>query len=371
MLELQRVKNSWYKLALLTVIPLGSFGLIVTIFSSGVVHNLPICVVDQEHSSLSRTLLFHLESSPTLHVAYRCDDVTSAIKLLQDAKVYGVIIIPHNFTSTIMKHQNPQVVAMLNTQYLLVGKILKAAILESVMGSAAEVEFVQNLSHTPALQEAKAQLMPISLEVYPLFNKEKNYFIFLVSAILPAMWQIFLVMSVVVSFGSLFKRKDEHRFYNKEHLFSQIFGQLFVYTLAYVLMGVAILFYLYGVRGWEFHGSMAVMEEALFVTTLAYEAMALTFFVLSFDYARALSLGAVYTAPAFAFLGITFPADSMNSFALFWRDMLPISHYMQVQIDQANYALGVGESLQELSSVLFLTLFFIPVLWRFKQRLGV
>jgi ABC-2 type transport system permease protein len=61
----------------------------------------------------------------------------------------------------------------------------------------------------------------------------------------------------------------------------------------------------------------------------------------------------------------------MNSFALFWRDMLPISHYMQVQIDQANYALAMGESLQELSSVLFLSLFFIPVLWRFKQRLGV
>ena len=57
------------------------------------------------------------------------------------------------------------------------------------------------------------------------------------------------------------------------------------------------------------------------------------------DGARAMSLAAGYAAPAFAFLGVTFPTSQMDQLALFWRSLLPVSHYIELQIGQASIGL--------------------------------
>jgi ABC-2 type transport system permease protein len=80
-------------------------------------------------------------------------------------------------------------------------------------------------------------------------------------------------------------------------------------------------------------------------------------------------LGAVYTAPAFAFLGITFPIYNMNDFALFWRDLLPVSHYIQLQLSQANYGANIFMELDTLWTLLLFWLLFIPIIFLFKKRL--
>jgi ABC-2 type transport system permease protein len=146
---------------------------------------------------------------------------------------------------------------------------------------------------------------------------------------------------------------------------------LLPYTAAYMLLGVLYLFYIYGTLGWIFQGSFGVMIFGMFLTTVAYQGIALLFFVTGFDYARSLSLGAVYTAPAFAFLGVTFPVYSMNSFALFWRDMLPVAHLVELQISQANYGADIFLEVNKLLTLLAFWIVFIPVFIRFRTRLKV
>jgi ABC-2 type transport system permease protein len=113
-----------------------------------------------------------------------------------------------------------------------------------------------------------------------------------------------------------------------------------------------------------------VLIFALFLTVIAYQSVALLLFVTGFDYARSLSLGAVYTAPAFAFLGITFPIYSMNDFALAWRDILPLSHYLQIQISQANYGADIWLESGRLMILASFLVVLIPVVIRFKSYLS-
>jgi ABC-2 type transport system permease protein len=114
---------------------------------------------------------------------------------------------------------------------------------------------------------------------------------------------------------------------------------------------------------------MSLLIFGMFLTVVAYQSIALLFFVTGFDYARSLSLGAVYTAPAFAFLGVTFPIYNMNGFALFWRDLLPVSHYMQLQISQANYGANIFLETDILWTLFSFWIVFIPVILLFKKRL--
>ena len=367
--ELRSIKSSWYKLALITVLPLFCFFLIIAIFRSGVAHDLPIVVVDNDKSELSRRVLSSIESSSTMQIAAMVTNTKEAMKLVQSAQAYAMIIIPPHFAKDTLLQKHPHITAMINTQYILVGKILTSALSATVMQNAAEVEYVKGLVEIQNPKATIAAISPIGIQITPFFNTYKNYFYFLVSALLPAIWQIFIVIATLVSVGTLFKEKKEKQFFNnRDDICIKLLGLMLPYTIAFMLLGVGYLFYMYSI--WAFQGSFIVLVFGMFLTVVAYQVIALLLFVIGFDYARSLSLGAVYTAPAFAFLGITFPVYNMNGFALFWRDILPISHYMQLQLSQANYAANVFLELDKLG-VLFLFWFcFIPVVFFFKKELS-
>ena len=257
---------------------------------------------------------------------------------------------------------------MLNTQYILIGKILTSALTSTIMTSSAQVEYVKNLVDIQIPNATINSIAPIGMQVTPFFNMHQNYFYFLVSALLPAIWQIFIVIATLVSVGIMFKEKKEIRFFkNSNYMAAKLVGLLLPYTIAYMALGTGYLFYLYSM--WEFQGSMTILLLGMFLTVVAYQVIALILFVTGFDYARSLSLGAVYTAPAFAFLGITFPIYNMNDFALFWRDILPVSHYMQLQLSQANYGANIFLEVDKLLILCAFWLLFIPVVLIFKKRM--
>ena len=368
--ELSEIKNSYYKLLLLSIIPIFSFFLMIAIFYQGVAFDLPITVVDNDKSELSRKLLFNIDASPTVKIARDSLSMKDAITLVKSSEVYAVVVIPSHFERDIFLRTQPRVTVMLNTQYILIGKILTAALAESVAYGAAEVEFMEDLLTSQNADSALHTISPIGLQVTPFFNTYKNYFLFLVSALLPAIWQIFIVVSTIVSFGTLFKAKGEREFFGTTNITVKIIAKMLPYTFVYTLLGVLFLFYIYGTLGWHFEGSFSVTIFGMFLMVVAYQVIALLLFVIGFDYARSLSLGAVYTAPAFAFLGITFPIYNMNSFALFWRDILPVSHYMELQISQANYGANVFLEVDKLLVLAAFWLLFIPVVVRFKTRLS-
>ena len=367
--EIQEIKESYYRLLLITIFPLLSFVLMISIFYKGVAFELPIAVVDNDKSELSRKLLFNISTSPTLKIFSYASSAKDALDLVKSSRVYGVLIIPANFQRDTLLKTQPQVTAMLNTQYILIGKILTAALIETVAHSAAEVEFVQNLSISQNGDMALHTISPIGLQITPFFNTYKNYFLFLVSALLPAIWQIFIVIATIVSFGTLFKAQKERDYFGTQYITSKIIGKLLPYTIVFTLMGAPFLAYIYGTLGWHFEGSLSITIFGMFLTVVAYQVIALFLFIIGFDYARTLSLGAVYTAPAFAFLGVTFPIYNMNSFALFWREILPISHYMQLQISQANYGADIFLEIDKLLTISAFWLLFIPVVLRFRSRL--
>jgi len=367
--EFKDIRGSWYKLLLLTLVPLSLAIVIISIFGGGVVHKMPIVLVDNDHSKLSRLFATHLDASPTMDISYRVTSAKEGIALVQSTKAYGLIIIPNGFEKGVMLHLQPQITAMLNTQYILIGKIITSDLTSIGMKSAAEIDYVQSLAHTQNSTASLATVAPIGIQITPFFNTYKNYFYFLVSALIPAIWQILIVITMLIAIGGMTKERRLGEFFkDRRYTLAKLIGLALPYTLIYTLWGIIFLLYLYS--QWSFQGSFTVLIFALFLTVIAYQSVALLLFVTGFDYARSLSLGAVYTAPAFAFLGITFPIYSMNDFALAWRDILPLSHYLQIQISQANYGADIWLESGRLMILASFLVVLIPVVIRFKSYLS-
>lgn len=358
-LELKEIKNSFYLFSLLTWIPLVSFLIIISIFHKGVVHNLPITVIDNDNSKLSRQIITQINANSTLHVNGIQANLKQASTDISSGNIYATVVIPKHFQKDVIQKKSPQITAFINSQYLLIGKMINSALNSTIQQSAARVDFVSNLSKNGQFRTAKNSTSPIGIQVTPFFNTYQNYFLFLVSAIIPTLLQILITLALIASIGRTFKAHKEKDFFSSSKV-GALIGKTLPYTLSYFVWGVLFLLYMYGYEGWEFQGSFGVTFLALLLMILAYEGVALSFFVLSFDYVRALSFAALYTAPAFAFLGITFPVSSMPEFALFWHNLLPISHYLKIQIAQASYGTPANEMVP-----LFLNLLWFLPMWIF------
>jgi ABC-2 type transport system permease protein len=366
--ELKSIKDSWYKLFLISIFPLLSFILIIAIFRSGVVHELPIAVVDNDKSELSRMVITNIEASSTMKIAYMPNSVKEAVDLVKSTKAYAVIVIPSHFSKDTLLQKYPSITVMLNTQYILVGKILMSALTSSLLQSSGEIEYVKNLLDMQNPDAALHSISPIGIQVTPFFNTYQNYFYFLVSALLPAIWQICIVLAAIASIGSIFKyKKEKEIFKDSKHTGARLVGLMLPYTIAFMVLGIGFLLYIYSI--WQFQGSFTIMIFGMFLTVVAYQFIALFFFIFTFNYELTLSAASVYTSPAFAFLGITFPIYNMNEFALFWRDILPISHYMELQISQANYAANIFLETDKLWALFAFWLLFIPVVFVFRIKM--
>ena len=365
--EIKAIFGSTYLLGLLTWIPLIVFGLIAVIFWEGVVHDLPIAVVDKDGSRLSRALKFDLDASPALSTAGQPEDMKEAAAWLRQNRVYAIVVIPAHFERDVMRRTQPQVEAMVNAQYILIGKLITSFLSKSVMQESTKLDVVFKLETAKRFGTALDHASPIGMQVTPFFNTYQNYFPFLVSALIPALWQLFIVVAVIVTLGRTLKAGELSRL-KEESFTAAVLGKLLPSAAAYMLWGAFFLFFMYVYLPWPFEGSFGVTLAAMALTLFAYQGVALLLLGIELDYARALSLGAFYTAPAFAFMGITFPTVNMPAFAQFWNEMLPIAHYMRIQIAEANYGAPLQSIVPAFAAIALFYIAWPVALWRLRRH---
>jgi ABC-2 type transport system permease protein len=261
-------------------------------------------------------------------------------------------VIPPQFDQDILLHRQPQLSVFFNSQYILVAKLINSAVAQSQGYFDAQLEAMGNLAkgNTTTLA-AIGQAVPISTQITALFNRNTNYAQFLVTAIVPAIWQICVVVSTILILAAHFRiygnGNNSFAFLGARPFtrLSKILGQ---YIPLFMAQGALFLIWFYLLLDWPMEGSYVVMLLAQFVTTIACIIMGALFFFLSMDPARAMSFAGAFTAPSFAFMGITFPVSDMNALAHAWRGLLPITHYIEVQVDQASYGASAAQSIGSL-----------------------
>jgi len=352
--------------SLLTWLPLVLFLLLYAIFAKGIARDLPIGIVDLDHSRLSRALSRHYDASSALAVERVYAEVEEAMADLRAGRMYGLVILPERLESDTMKGKPPQVRGLVNMQYLLVGKIVNSALLQTHGSFAAGVEVMRGLAgSTPLPEMALANAVPITNQVTPLFNTNTNYAQFLVSAMLPAMWQILMIATTVMTLAS-WKRNSVGRWPAEGPLKAYLATTVLLVVLFW-LQGIWFLTFMYLVLGWPMHGDWTMLLFAQLLTCLASVSVGSLFFLFTLDAARGLSLAAAYAAPGLAFMGVTFPVSDMTLPARIWRSFLPISHYIEIQSAQVNHGASVLVGLPQLGKLCLLGLLLAIGLLRIRS----
>ncbi len=361
--------DPWLR-ALVLWLPIALFLLMTTIFSSGIARDLPIAVVDLDHSRLSRTLIRNYDASPSLMVSDQPISINRGSQQLRSGNTYALAVIPANFEKETLLGHSPTVTVFYNTQFVLIGKLINSAIQQAQGTLAATVDTVKNMSTgNPTPSQALGLAVPIDNQITPLFNSNSHYGQFLVSAALPALWQVFIVVTTILAIAQESRQAGIGKWLSSQPL-TNLLLKLLPYTLIFWLHGTLFLWLLYGFFAWPMHGSWAILLAAQLLMVFACQAVASLLYFVTLDATRAMSLAAALTAPAFAFMGITFPATDMPLLATLWRSLLPVSHYIELQVQQVNYGASLVLAVPQLLSLLcFLVV--MPIVYLKMSRLSL
>ncbi|MED7774643.1 ABC transporter permease [Aeromonas dhakensis] len=351
--------------ALASWLPLLLMGILCWLFSAGLARDLKVGLVDLDQSVLSRQLAYSLDASAGLKVARQFDSIAEGANALRGGDIYALVVLPDHLERDARQGTQPRVTVFNNGQFILIAKLVNSALAQVVGTLNGQVGVLTAMADGKALPGALGQAVPINSQVTALYNLNASYAQFLLSAILPAVWQI-----LVVLYGlNALARTDR---LGLDWTTKGVWFGLWRTLLPHVLIGWGwgLLWTLLLFKGFAYpmHGSWLVLTVGLGLASAACVSMGAFFYAVIRDPARALSLAGAYTAPGFAFMGVTFPVSAMGDFAQFWRSLLPISHYVELQIGQTNYGQPLAAALPQFGALLLFLLPLLLVVRRYRAQ---
>ena len=360
--------NGEYRTAILWL-PLGVILFFAIFFSHEVVGALPVAVVDEDNSSLSRKLVAMLRATPQISLVEEVADMELARQSVLEGRAVGAVEIPDGFARNILSGESAEVVfydsgANISTNALSAKGVHTAV---TSFGAGVALQRAEMAGTMP--DEAMAQVMPIGFSTYGLFNPWLNYAYYVAPCFLVMILIIAAMLSTIYAVGTELRYGTSVEWLRSANgsLVGAIFGKLIPATLIIVLLVMIVGVVMFGLYGAPMRGSWAVLIAGVAALVLAYQSVALFIVALTASFRLSLSLGGGYSVLAFTFSGVTFPTMAMLSAVQPFTMLFPYTYFMRLYIDQAVRGSAWWLSMQDIAAMLLFCLLPLLVLSRLKK----
>ena len=122
--EMKQVFRDEGVLIFFLIVPLVYPLLYSWIYNNEVVREVPVVVVDQSHSSLSRQFVRQCDASPDVRIAYYADDLDEARSLVSRQIVKGIYLIPADFATCVNRMEQATVSVYCDMSLMLTYKAI-------------------------------------------------------------------------------------------------------------------------------------------------------------------------------------------------------------------------------------------------------
>jgi ABC-2 type transport system permease protein len=203
---------------------------------------IPVAVVDQDASALSRQIARNVAASPRLHLIATYADVEAARRALINGRILGALILPHGLERDVQRRRQAHAVAFGNGAYFLVNKTVLAGFYSSVLTVSAQIDLRYRLASGANLAQARAQRDPLAFDARPLFNPQEGY----ANYVVPAVAILIVHQTIVIGVGMFLATRRERRPGKSAYPLAQYVGE----TLAFTTIGFASTLYYCGFVDW-------------------------------------------------------------------------------------------------------------------------
>ncbi len=202
--ELKQVFRDEGVLIFFIIVPLVYPLLYSWIYNNEVVREVPVAVVDDSRSHLSREFIRMCDALPDVTVAYNVPDMAAAEALVGRQEVRGIYHIPSDFALRLNRGEQAAVATYCEMAVMLNYKaVYQTAVNVSLqMNEAIQIKLAGN---TTARQD-ELTVAPLEYTEVPLFNPAGGYGSFILPTVLILIIQQTLVLGIGLSAGTTRER---------------------------------------------------------------------------------------------------------------------------------------------------------------------
>lgn len=321
--ECRCLARSPWDLALLTWIPLLLCGVIAWQLSGGVVRDLPVLLIVQDDSAISRDLAIRIEAAPGLTLAGQVSDLATAERLVRSHKAHAALLVPRGTAERALMGQAP-VILYFNASYPAAAATIQREVAAVVDAANMRLAAEQTAAIAP---QGSVRPAPVRAVTVMAWNAPASQEFQLVSLLHPALLHLIFMLAVVSAFG---RELRDRSIGDWAPDLAALAGKAAPYLAVFMGWALLAILWLAGVRGWHFAGSPIVLLAGYAAMYLAYLGVSLLFVGATRTLSQSLSMTGLFAGASFAFAGAIFPLEQASAFARVWGNALPYTHFARL-----------------------------------------
>jgi ABC-2 type transport system permease protein len=306
-IEFKRIFSNSVLLAIFIGAPIFYGVLFGYVYKQAKVINLPIVIIDEDHSPMSDKIIEAFEDNEALLV---CDIRYTAGNILNEMPIKqfdAVITLPTNFEADILQKRHPEIRVDLNMANILnantASKNIQAVLM--TLNAGIEIEGLKKSGLHPT--QAATSYESFKINFNKLYNSSGNYINFMLPGLLIAIMQqiIFLAMALVFArdfedghFGVLVKKSKSSLY----HI--ALKSTPFIIMIPIMWFFISLLFDYFRIDADIYNLPMLLLTTTL---TMASMCIGMLFSIAIPSQLKATELLMVISTPAFILSGFTWP----------------------------------------------------------------
>ena len=209
------------------------------IYNNEVVHEVPVVVVDDSHSALSRELVRKCDASPDVKVFCYAADMDEARSLVSRQLAKGIYYIPSDFATRINRMEQATLSVYCDMSLMLTYKAIYQTAVAVTQHMGAQIQ--TKLAGKYTVREEQIQARPLDFEDVPMFNPTGGYGTFVIPAVLMLIFQQTLVLGIGLGAGTARENTPNGDLIPVHPAYSGVYrivgGKALCYMMIYAVMG--------------------------------------------------------------------------------------------------------------------------------------
>ena len=303
-----------------------------TMLDEGTPQDLPIGVVDEDNSAMSRTLVRNLDAMQNSHVAYRFASPTEARCAMQEGKVYGFLYIPDGTASKLLAGRQPKVSFYYTMTCMTAGSMASKDLKTiGMMGSAAVGQATLSAKGaTP--EQIKAALQPVTIDAHMIANPQGSYNYSLTTVFVPGILMLFMALLSAYAVGMEMKFDTGKEWLARadNNIVVATLGKFLVHALVFFLVIFGYQYYIFNVLHFPHLGGVWSIVRLTVLQVLASLGFGVFAFGLMPSMRMSMSISSLWSVLSISMCGSAFPVAGMDPPLQSMSWLFPLRHYWMI-----------------------------------------
>lgn len=338
----------------MVIAPLVGYIFFTTLMGQGLPMDIPVGVVDEDNSAITRQVLRNLDAFQQTEIAAQYANFGEAREAMQLGKIYAFYYIPKGTTEMALSSKQPTVSFYTNAAYLVAASLeyRDMKMMAELASGAIARETLYAKGYTD--DQVMGVLQPIKMEMHAIGNPGMNYSIYLSNILLPAMLMLLIFQVTIYSIHSEVKEGTSKRWMEMADgsIYKALIGKLLPQLAVWIVMGATYMVILYAY--WDFPLKCGIWPMALAALLLILVSQAFGVFLCELlpSLRWALSIATLWGVLSFPISGFSFPQIAFPAPLKTLSYLFPLRHYYLIYVDQALNGLPMHYSWMNFAALL-------------------